>query len=137
VKLGEGVVPENESDAPVGADLVPERAHGVDRVRGAGTAQLHVPGPEAGVALCRELDHAPSVVRGRDALGLLVRGDGRGDQTDLLQGLGLAHLLGRPQVSEMDRVEGAAQYADTADTALPIRRWHYPRTWPSPRTRYL
>src|SRR5262249_35259189 len=100
-----------------------------------GAAELDVPGAHARGVLHCQLDHAEAMAGGDDALGLLVRRHRGGDQPDLVQALGLPHLLGRPQMPQMNPVEGAAQTPDPADPALPIR--HYPRTWPSPRTRYL
>src|SRR5262249_52531909 len=53
--------------------------------------------------------HAP-LERGHRAM-LLVRRPGRGDEQDFIKGCLITALLGQDQMSQMYRIEGAAEYA--------------------------
>src|ERR1700675_772697 len=69
----------------------------------------------------------PVPMLGRRQLGRgLVGRDGSRHEEHSVEGQGLADLVGEKQVSEVDRVERAAEDADLG------HRGRYSRTWPSP-----
>src|SRR5262249_21761687 len=140
MEVVESVPAEDEGDADVRTDLGAERAHRVDGVGGAGPPEFHVPRLQPGTSLDGELDHAQPVGRLGAARTLLVRRQGGWDETDLVQALALAHLLGRAEMAQVNRVERAAEQADAAARRRTCPRRVVPaqsRTCPLPRTRYL
>ena len=70
---------------------------------------------EGGVAGGGQLQHLGALAERRDGVALLVGRPGRGDEPDLIQAPLLAGLLGQDEVPEVNRVEGAAEDADTHD----------------------
>ena len=90
-----------------GGQALPEAADGVDGEGRAGAFDLHVRDRQPGVAFDGQLDHPQAVFRRGHPGAPLVRRDGGRDEEDLVQAKPLLHLQGRPQVPEVDRIEGS------------------------------
>jgi hypothetical protein len=65
------------------------------------------------------------MIRVNDLFGILVRGSRRRDEDNLVKTKGLADLLGSPKVTDVDRVECAAEQADLSFRDLLLRSHLY------------
>ena len=110
LEVAERIDAEDEDEARRRPELVSRGAHRVDRVRRSGTGDLDVPAAETRIVGDSELHHPVAVLGrcdGRRAASMGRRG--RRHEAHVGESERLAHLLGRPQVAQVDRVEGAAE----------------------------
>jgi hypothetical protein len=123
-ELGQRVGADHEHGLP-GRDPRADRAQRVDGEGRPGALDLDGIQLEALVAR----DGAPHPVepngRGRQPLLALVRRRARRDEQQPLETELLDHLLRRPQMTQVDRVEGAPEHAEQP-------RPGHSRSWPSP-----
>src|SRR6185369_9048328 len=95
---------DDEDDADGVADV---GAHGTQRVDGVGrprSIELDGRDRESRDTRDRELDHPETVPGVRQPARLLVWGDGRRDEADLVETLRVPHLERGAQMPQMDRV---------------------------------
>src|SRR5215217_2468273 len=106
-----------------------QRTQQVDGVRRPLAVGVRARDAEAVVVRDRRLAHGDAVLHARIGLDRLVRSDRDGHQQHAVEPELQERLLRADQMSEMRRVERAAEQADLGHP--------YGRTWPVPSTRYL
>lgn len=129
--LVEGVL----ADEEIGIGLAPgvKLPKRFDGIAGAASPDLDVRDLEPRIGGRREPAHREAVRRRREVARPLVGRRGARDEEHSAEARGLDGFLGRAQMREMDRVEGAAEEAELAQRA----RRPYSRTWPVPKTTNL
>ena len=116
-----GALPGGQTARCVGAEDEVARAvgitlsqltKGVDHVAGPAALQLEVRGRHPGEAVDGRRDHGQAVLGGGDRpIGGLLPGVVGHHQQHLVEGEGVAHVHRGEEVSDVGRVEGAAQHA--------------------------
>jgi len=91
--------------------LFHEGRKGLDRVGLAGPPAFYIGDLEKRISRNRQSRHLVSVPAGRETAALERRIAGR-DEEYLLEAELIPHLLGDPEVAEVDRVERPSEYAD-------------------------
>ena len=107
-----------------------DRPHRVDGVGTSAPLHLHAVHAERRIVGDGGAHPGQSLRGGRDRIArrvVLVRGHRGRNQDHALEPERLAHLLGRAQMAEVDRVEGAAEDAEPG-SARHSRSWPFPRS---------
>ena len=118
-QVEDGVGAEDEPERrPV---LGPQRCQGVERVGGAGAAQLHIRAGESGLRRDGEARHRQAVGGGADAGVRLAPGVAGGDEEHARQPQLVHGRAGHREVHPVRRVEGAAEDAPARRRATPAR----------------
>jgi hypothetical protein len=113
-QLGECVAADDEDRARCGAAL-DQRAQRVDRVRRTAAHHLEIARGEPWVARARRLHPGQPLCARRErgsGTARLVRRLRRRHEQHAVEPERLGHLLRRAQVTQVDRIEGAAEHAD-------------------------
>ena len=116
----EGVETQDQVQVVARPERGREMAHGVDGIGGARAGDLDVGNAEARPVRHRQPHHLEPVMRRRSGPAAPVRRHAARNEADLVQRVLLFHLLGAPQVAEVDRVEGAAEQAESHGGALTL-----------------
>src|SRR3569833_1811179 len=93
------------------AQLLPQRKHGIYHVRGTRPAQLALVDAQARLAADREAQHGKPMLRMRARRGAMGR-DTAGDEPHVIEAELVQQVHRRPQMAEMDGIEGTAEETD-------------------------